>query len=147
MDPKFKLKIIQNDPTVSTGSQRGSENVKKNKKNACRKRSKKRSNWASAMRVANPNLASSKPIRLGAPRLGRAVFKALARIPPGLGKVLPKDGVVLSFPPSSFDSLYQNMTPTSTTNENNLAQVGGGGVPENRQKYKKVKKRKRKKPK
>ena len=54
------------------------------------------------------------------------LFKALARIPPGLKKLLPKGGVVFSFPFSAFDNLYQNrikMTLKST----NLAQGGGKG--------------------
>ena len=41
-----------------------------------------------------------------------------------VGKVLLKGGVVLSFPPSSFDNGYQhrtNMAPTSTNNETNVA--------------------------
>ena len=58
------------------------------------------------------------------------LFKALASIPPGLKKVLPKGGVVLSFPPSSFDNSYQNLTniaPKSIKNMTNLAQGGGKG--------------------
>jgi hypothetical protein len=64
------------------------------------------------------------------PQRGRR--KELAHIPPGLRKVLPKGGVVLSFPPSSFDNYYQNrpkMVPESITNGTNLAQGEGKGYP------------------
>ena len=47
-------------------------------------------------------------------------------------QVLLKGGVVLSFPPSSFDNVYQhrtNMAPTSTRNGTSLAQGGGKGYP------------------
>ena len=59
------------------------------------------------------------------------LFKARARITPGLRKILPMGGVVLSFPPSSFDNFYQNRTentPTSTTKQSG---PGWEGVPGN----------------
>ena len=71
------------------------------------------------------------------PSLREGRRKARARIPPGLRKGLPMGGVVLSFPPSSFDNFYQNRTkmgPKSITNGTNLGQ-GGEGATENQQKY------------
>ena len=47
-------------------------------------------------------------------------FKALARIPPGLRKVSLKGGVVLTFPPSSFDNLCPDPVARASTNRTTL---------------------------
>ena len=54
------------------------------------------------------------------------LFKSLARIPPGLKKVLPKGGVVLSFP------LHRSTNPTKSTENGteiyqNLTNLAGTG--------------------
>ena len=51
------------------------------------------------------------------------IFKALAHMAQGLRKVWPKGGVVLSFPPSSFDNFYQN----GTNIDQQWDQFGPGG--------------------
>ena len=77
------------------------------------------------------------------------IFAAPALIPPGLTKALPTGGVVLSFPPSSFDSFYQNrskMLAKSTTKGTNLAHGRSKGYPKVNKNMNKLKKRKRKEP-